>query len=97
MLALDRLNQNAKKGLLAVAEAREREGAKRRISLDAVPTLKMDYAALTQQKLDPQEGFVVSRVNGEWDVRSILKLCPIPEEDALIIFVRLLDRKIIEL
>jgi hypothetical protein len=30
-------------------------------------------------------------------VRSILKLCPMPEEEALMIFVRLLDRKVIEL
>ena len=34
---------------------------------------------------------------GEWDVRSILKLCPIPEEDALMIFARLLERSVIEL
>ena len=97
VLALDRLNQHAKKGLIAVTEAREREQAQKRIRRAAVPRMKMDFATLTQQKLDPQEGFVVSRINGEWDVGSILKLCPIPEEDALMIFVRLLDRKVIEL
>jgi hypothetical protein len=52
---------------------------------------------LSQQKFDHQEGFVLSRINGQWDVRSILKLCPMPEEEALMIFVRLLDRKVIEL
>ena len=30
-------------------------------------------------------------------MRSILKLCPIPEEDALLIFARLLERGVIEL
>jgi hypothetical protein len=30
-------------------------------------------------------------------VRSILKLCPMPEEDALRIFLRLVERKVIEL
>ena len=40
---------------------------------------------------------MVSRVNGEWDVRSILKLCPMAEEDALMIFARLLERGVIEL
>jgi hypothetical protein len=97
VLALDRLNQHAKKGLLAAAEARQRERAAKRVPLDRVPRLLMDFAALTSQKLDPQEGFVISRINGEWDVRSILMVCPIPEPDALMIFVRLLDRKIVAL
>jgi hypothetical protein len=57
----------------------------------------MGSVALTKEKFDAQEGFVLSRVNGQWNVQSILKLCPMPEEDALSIFVRLLDRKVIEL
>jgi hypothetical protein len=97
VLALDRLNQHAKKGLIAVAEARARDRALRRVPLDKVPVLKMDLQALTKENFDPQEGFVISRVNGEWDVRSILKLCPMAEEDALLIFTRLLERKVIEL
>ena len=40
---------------------------------------------------------MISRVNGQWDVQSILKLCPMPEDDTLIIFSRLLDRQVIEL
>ena len=35
--------------------------------------------------------------NGQWDVRSLLKLCPMPEEEVLLIFSRLLDRQVIEL
>lgn len=97
VLALDRLNQNAKKGLIAVAEARERERAVKRIVLDKVPVLKMDLTTLTKQNFDPQEGFVLSRVNGQWDVNSILKLCPMAEDDALMIFSRLLERKVIDL
>jgi hypothetical protein len=97
VLALDRLNQHAKKGLLAAAEARQRERSRKRVPLDRVPCLLMDFVSLTKQKLDPQEGFVISRINGEWDVGSILKVCPIPEPDALMIFVRLLDRKIVAL
>ncbi len=96
VLGLDRLNQHAKKGLIAVAEARERERALKRIPLDKVPVLKLDMAALTKHNFDPQEGFVLSRVNGQWDVQSILKLCPMAEEDALMIFARLLERKVIE-
>ena len=97
VLALDRLNQNAKKGLIAAMEARQRERQTHTIPRDKVPVLAVDFATLTKQNLDPQEGFVISRVNGQWDVQSILKLCPMAEEDALLIFARLLERKVIEL
>jgi hypothetical protein len=97
VLSLDRLNQNAKKGLLAVSEARDRDRALRSVPLEKVPVLTMDMVTLTKERFDPQEGFVLSRVNGLWDVQSILKLCPMAEEDALIIFARLLERKVIEL
>jgi len=40
---------------------------------------------------------VLSRVNGEWDVASIVKVCPMTEEDTLLIVSRLLERGIIEL
>jgi hypothetical protein len=97
VLALDHLNQDAKKGLISVAEARKKDRILRTVPLDHVPVLKMDVLSLTRQNFDAREGFVLSRVNGEWDVRSILKLCPMSEEDALLIFARLLERKVIEL
>jgi len=97
VLRLDGVNQRAKKGLIAVSEARQREKISRKLPLDKVPVLKMSSLALTKELFDSQEGFVLSRVNGQWDMRSILKLCPIPEEEALMIFSRLLDRKVIEL
>lgn len=97
VLTLDRLNQNAKKGLIAVTEARDRERALRTVPPDKVPVLRMAMADLTRENIDPQEGFVLSRINGQWDVRSILKICPMSEESALLIFARLLSRGVIEL
>ena len=97
VLALDHLNQDAKKGLISVGEARKKDRILRTVPLDNVPVLTMDVISLTRQNFDAREGFVLSRVNGEWDVRSILKLCPMSEEDALLIFARLLERKVIEL
>jgi hypothetical protein len=96
-LSLDRLNQNAKKGLVATIEARDRraygqEGAARQ---GAPPD--HGHGLADRQNFDPQEGFVLSRVNGMWDVGSILKLCPMNESDVLLIFARLLERKVIEL
>jgi hypothetical protein len=97
VLSLDRLNQHAKKGLVAAVEARGREKAAKSVPLTKVPVLTMDLISLTRENFDPHEGFVLSRVNGQWDVQSILKLCPMAEEDALLIFSRLLQRKAIAL
>lgn len=67
------------------------------IPTDAVPRLKVTLSELSELDLDPQEGFVLSRVNGEWDVDSIMKICPMIEQDVLLIFKRLLDNELIEL
>ncbi len=66
------------------------------IPLGGVPRLKVTLMALASLDLDPQEGFVLSRVNGEWDVASITKICPMGEQEVLIIFKRLLDQGLIE-
>jgi hypothetical protein len=97
VLAIDSLNQAAKKGLVAVGEARRRAKAASKVPVERVPVLRQTGVALAQQQFSPEEGFVLSRVNGQWDVRSILKLCPMPDEDTLLIFSRLLDRQVIEL
>jgi hypothetical protein len=97
VLSLDGLNQAAKKGLLAVTAAREKALTAKRIPREKVPRLRLTAVALAQQHFDPQEGFVLSRINGQWDVQSILKLCPLPEHETLSIFARLVDRKVIEL
>lgn len=97
VLALDGVNQAAKKGLIAVADSRRKAKVAETIPLDKIPVLRLGAMALAKEQFDPQEGFVLSRVNGQWDVRSILKLCPIPEDDALVIFTRLLDRQVIDL
>jgi len=97
VLMLDGVNQAAKKGLLAVADARQKAKAAKKVPLDKIPVLRVGAVALSQETFDPQEGFVLSRVNGQWDIRSILKLCPMPEEETLLIFSRLLGRQVIEL
>ena len=42
-----------------------------------------------------QEGFMLSRINGEWDVASILSICPFREADSLRMIAKLLDKGII--
>ena len=82
MLASTRINQAAKKGLLAVAEAQKRaQDREPGPAVDKVPAPAAHWSPLAQQHFGPEEGFVLSRINGQWDVRSILKLCPMPDED----------------
>jgi hypothetical protein len=97
VLAIDPINQTAKKGLVAVSEARRKAKTASKVPIDKVPALRLTALALSQQRFAPEEGFVLSRINGQWDVRSILKLCPMPDEETLLIFSRLLDRQVIEL
>ena len=37
----------------------------------------------------PNEGFLLSRINGTWDIGSLIKISPIREPDALLIFYKL--------
>jgi hypothetical protein len=61
----------------------------------AVPRLIVSDDGLTEQQLGPQEAFLLSRINGEWDVSSILSICPFREIDSLRMIKNLFDRGII--
>ncbi|HKU74807.1 MAG TPA: DUF4388 domain-containing protein, partial [Pyrinomonadaceae bacterium] len=65
------------------------------ISPKSVPQLRsMD---LTTEQIDPQEGFVLSRINGSWDIQSILSICPFREADCLRMIKKLMERGIVEI
>jgi hypothetical protein len=61
----------------------------------AVPQLLVAPSDLQLQQIDPQEGFVLSRINGSWDIQSILSICPFREADCLRMIRDLLKRGII--
>ena len=67
------------------------------LSPKAVPQLLVAPSDLTLQQIDPQEGFVLSRINGSWDIQSILSICPFREADCLRMIRDLLKRGIISL
>ena len=67
------------------------------LSPQAVPQLLVAPSDLTLQEIDPQEGFVLSRINGSWDIQSILSICPFREADCLRMIRNLLERGIIGL
>ncbi|MFN2238033.1 MAG: DUF4388 domain-containing protein [Thermoanaerobaculia bacterium] len=70
---------------------------KQGISDHKVPKLKKDLEEISSMNFSPNEGFILSRINGQWDLSSIAKISPMREIDALLIFHKLLDNDIIEL
>lgn len=70
---------------------------KQGISDHKVPKLKKDLDEISTMNFSPNEGFILSRINGQWDLSSIAKISPMREIDALLIFHKLLDNDIIEL
>ena len=59
------------------------------VGLDKVPRLKVDMGELANLDLSPQEGFMLTRVDGSYDIKSILKISPMPKVEAQVLFWRL--------
>lgn len=68
-----------------------------KIGPKSVPHLRVSPSDLTTQQIDPQEGFVLSRINGSWDIQSILSICPFREADCLKMIKKLMERGIVEI
>src|SRR5438067_6697208 len=54
-----------------------------------VPAVAKSFDDISKMNFTPNEGFMLSRVNGQWDIGSLIKISPIREPDALLIFYRL--------
>lgn len=66
--------------------------------LDAkVPRVAKPLEEITQMNFTPNEGFILSRINGTWDIGSLIKISPIRETDAMLIFYKLWKDGIIAL
>ena len=82
--------------LLAAAEPRFVEQTFREtLTPESVPKLQAALETVMTMGLVPKEGFILSRINGSWDVRSILSVCPFREAESLLILRKLLDAKLI--
>ncbi len=64
-------------------------------SRQAVPKMLVSPETLTLNDIGSREGFMLSRINGEWDVESILSICPFRDADSLLMIKGLLDKGII--
>ncbi|MDX6531720.1 MAG: hypothetical protein QOH41_4010 [Blastocatellia bacterium] len=65
------------------------------LSPRAITRILITPSQLEHERLGPQEGFVLSRINGESDIESILSVCPFREADTLRMIKKLLDGGII--
>jgi Domain of unknown function (DUF4388) len=54
-----------------------------------VPKVSKALEEITQMNFSPNEGFILSRINGTWDIGSLIKISPIRETDAMLIFHKL--------
>lgn len=54
-----------------------------------IPRVAKALDEITTMDFTPNEGFILSRVNGQWDIGSLLKISPIREPDAMLIFYKL--------
>jgi len=62
-----------------------------------VPKVAKALEEITQMNFSPNEGFILSRINGTWDIGSLIKISPIRETDAMLIFYKLWRDEIIAL
>ena len=75
---------------LADAEKRVREEMERAgVSLGSIPQVTATMEQMTSSQLSPQEGFMLTRINGTYDIQSILKITPMPQLDAMMLFWKL--------
>jgi hypothetical protein len=65
------------------------------LSPRAMPRILVTSEQLEHERLGPQEGFVLSRINGESDIEAILSVCPFRAADSLRMIKKLLDGGII--
>jgi hypothetical protein len=68
-----------------IREEIERDG----IKLTSIPQLAATMEQLTTAKITPHEGFMITRINGTYDIQSIIKITPMPQIDALMVFWKL--------
>jgi predicted ArsR family transcriptional regulator len=88
-------NNEAAHALLVKAEQKVIAKLYQEMSPAGVPKIVISTEELANKEIGPQEGFVLSRINGEWDVQSILSICPFREADSLGMIKKLLDKGII--
>ncbi|HUJ13904.1 MAG TPA: DUF4388 domain-containing protein [Thermoanaerobaculia bacterium] len=59
------------------------------ITESKVPRIAKPISEITEMNFTPNEGFILSRINGQWNLGALMKISPIRESEAMLIFYRL--------
>jgi hypothetical protein len=59
------------------------------VKYERVPMLETTLDDLRAMSFSPEEGFILSRINGSSDIASIIKISPLSEIDSLLVFWKL--------
>ncbi len=84
----DKKLQSSVKRAYGVIDNRVRDAG---IHDEKVPTLERTFEELTTLDITPQEGFILTRINGSYDIQTLLKISPMPPLDARLVLFRLLE------
>jgi len=89
---------DALRRLLAEAEAAFLEKTYRyHLPRDRCLQLLKPVDEMESESMSPEEFFLLSRIDGTWDVKSIIQISPIREIDALRTLKRMIEKGVIEL
>jgi len=88
-------NAGAQALLPVVEEALVKKVYANEFSRQSVPRLMVPLESLAFEDIGSQEGFMLSRINGVWDVESILSICPFRDADSLQMLKALRDKGLI--
>ncbi len=59
------------------------------VRVESYPSLEGSLDDLRSSNLSPEEGFILSRINGNTDIASMIRVSPLSEVDSLIVFWKL--------
>ena len=65
------------------------------IPINKKPYLLVSFNFIKDYNFTPEEGYVISRIDGIWDTESIIKVSPLKEIEALHFFKKLKEKQII--
>ncbi len=88
-------DEEVSRGLALAEEGSCQLYFKETVPLSSVLELAVPLDKLAKENISPHEGFLASRVNGTWDIASILKVSPMAERQALQAIRKLLDKGIL--
>ena len=95
--SLDPGGKETQRAILDAEERMKRVMREEGLSLKAVPQITVSHDEIKNLRLSPEEGFVLSRIDGNYDIESILKISPMPPLEAQLVFRKLLHAGHIEL